>query len=92
MLPLALVLMFTSVAGPSALTDPVDQADPLDRVKCVREPVIGSLTRSRKVCHTLREWNAIRDRAADETARFTQPGWISGEPPEDKIKIEPPAA
>ena len=48
--------------------------DPLDKVKCVREEVTGSLVQSKKVCHTEREWRAIRSNAEDEARRITRPG------------------
>ncbi|MGF7169734.1 hypothetical protein FHS91_001403 [Sphingobium xanthum] len=50
------------------------QVDPRDTVKCVREDVIGSIARKQKVCHTLREWEAIRRNAETESRRIIQPG------------------
>ncbi len=49
-------------------------ADPLDKVRCVREDVTGSLVSKRKVCHTEREWRRIRGDAEGEARRITQPG------------------
>jgi hypothetical protein len=43
-------------------------------VKCVREDVTGSLVQSKKVCHTEREWRAIRNDAEEEARRITRPG------------------
>ena len=48
--------------------------DPRDQMKCKRESVTGSLTQSRKVCHTEREWRLIRNGAEDEARRITRPG------------------
>ncbi len=48
--------------------------DPLEKVKCVREQVTGSLVSTRKVCHTEKEWRRIRNDAESEVRRITQPG------------------
>lgn len=48
--------------------------DPLEKVRCVREQVTGSLVSTRKVCHTLREWNRIHNDVESELRRITQPG------------------
>ncbi len=81
------LFLATASAGPATpvakLPDSV-----LDTVKCVREPITGSIAKTQKVCHTLREWQAIRDRAQQEASRFFQPGWTNGNAPEDKVVIE----
>ncbi len=64
------VLFFTAAAAQVA-TMP---ADPLDKVRCVREDVTGSLVSKRKTCHTEREWRRIRSDAEGEARRITQPG------------------
>jgi hypothetical protein len=48
--------------------------DPMEKVKCVREQVTGSLVSTRKVCHTEKEWRRIRNDAETETRRIIQPG------------------
>ena len=52
-------------------------ADPLEKVKCVREQVTGSLVSSRKICHTEREWRRISDDAQNESRRIMQPGRLN---------------
>ena len=52
-------------------------ADPLDKVRCVREEVTGSLVSKRKTCHTEREWRRIRNDAQAEARRITQPGTLN---------------
>ncbi len=66
-----IVMAFASAA---VSTDtPPAQVDPLDKVKCVRESVIGSLVTSRRVCCSLRKCNRINDAAQEEARRITQP-------------------
>jgi hypothetical protein len=67
------VLIILASATASAATAVVP-ADPLDKVKCVRESVTGSLVQTKKVCHTEREWRAIRSNAEEEARRITRPG------------------
>jgi hypothetical protein len=68
----AIVLAFASAAAsPDSAPVPVN---PLDKLKCIRESVTGSLVTSRKVCHTMREWNRISGDAQEEARRVTQPG------------------
>ncbi len=69
----AIVLALSSATAAPTSPTPVS-ADPLDKVKCVRENVTGSLVSTRKVCHTIREWRRISDDAQDETRRIRQPG------------------
>ena len=69
-----LLSLLLASAGTEAAA-PKELVDVLDVLKCIREDVIGSLARKRKVCHTLREWEAIRRNAQDESRRITQPGW-----------------
>lgn len=70
---IAAVIMLAS-AAPAAGTQPMD---PGLVVRCVREDVIGSLTQKRRVCHTVREWNAIQGRATDEMYRVIRPGTLN---------------
>ena len=73
-----IILMFAaSAASPAATTTSVD---PLDKVRCVRESVTGSLDVSRKVGHTEREWRRIRDDAQSEARRINQPGRMDTTP------------
>jgi hypothetical protein len=78
-----LLSLLLASAGTEAAA-PKEPIDVLDVVKCVREDVIGSLARKQKVCHTLREWQAIRRNAEDESRRIIQPGWQP--PDEDREK------
>ena len=64
-------LVFATAAAMPAFPE---TSDPLQKVKCVREQVTGSLVSTRKVCHTEKEWRRIRDDAETETRRITQPG------------------
>ena len=52
--------------------------NPDDVVRCVREEITGSLARTRRACHTVREWRDIHDRAADEARRIIRPGDPNG--------------
>ncbi len=70
--------MFVSFIFASAAAAPgAVPADPLEKVKCVREQVTGSLVSTRKVCHTVREWNRIHSDAETETRRIVQPGTLN---------------
>lgn len=51
-----------------------ETTDRLEKVRCVREQVTGSLVSTRKVCHTEREWRRISDSAQNEARRLLQPG------------------
>ena len=64
-------LIFASAAATPAFPE---TTDPLQKVKCVREQVTGSLVSTRKVCHTEKEWRRIRSDAESEARRITQPG------------------
>jgi hypothetical protein len=72
---IAAVMMLADAA--TAATPPAQPMDEGSRVRCVREDVIGSLTQKRRVCHTVREWNAIQGRASDEMHRVIQPGTLN---------------
>ena len=72
---IAAVMMLADATGQTQVQANVD-AD--SRVRCVREDVIGSLTQKRRVCHTIREWNAIQGRATDEMHRVIRPGTLNG--------------
>ncbi|CAM3265014.1 hypothetical protein SPAN111604_13800 [Sphingomonas antarctica] len=58
-------MILTLLALAAATPEP---ANPKDRVKCVREDLIGSLVQVRKVCHTVAEWEQV-NRARAENAR-----------------------
>lgn len=66
----AIILAFASATAAPTAPVPIS-TDPLDKVKCVRENVTGSLVSSRKVCHTVREWRRISGDAQSETQRLT---------------------
>jgi hypothetical protein len=72
-MPLFVTLIFAAATASAAQTAPA-AVDTLEKVKCVREQVTGSLVQTRKVCHTLREWNRIHNDAEAETRRIIQPG------------------
>ena len=78
---LPVVLMFASAAQAAPTTPSAGAApapvDPLDKIKCVREDVTGSLVLSRKVCHTVREWRRIATDAQAETQRMAKPGTLN---------------
>ena len=63
-------LVFATAAAMPAFPE---TSDPLQKVKCVREQVTGSLVSTRKVCHTEKEWRRIRDDAQTESRRLMQP-------------------
>jgi hypothetical protein len=56
-----------------------ESTDPLDKERCIREDVTGSLITKRKVCHTEREWRQIRGDAESEARRINQPGNLNGQ-------------
>ena len=58
----------------ASTAQPTEPANPLDKVRCIREDVTGSLVSKRKVCHTEREWRRIKGDAESEARRITQPG------------------
>ena len=66
----SILLIMAATTPPSVPETP----DPLDKVRCIREDVTGSLVSKRKVCHTEREWRRIRGNAESEARRIIQPG------------------
>lgn len=66
----ALLFLATATATPAF----PETTDPMEKVKCVREQVTGSLVSTRKVCHTEKEWRRIRNDAESEARRIMQPG------------------
>ena len=68
---LGLILALAS-ATPVAVMD-----DPDAVVRCVRESVTGSLSTTRRVCHTVGEWRKIRSDANDEARRNIVPGTLN---------------
>jgi hypothetical protein len=69
------VLLF--LASTTATPAFPETTDPMEKVKCVREQVTGSLVSTRKVCHTEKEWRRIRSDAETETRRIIQPGTMN---------------
>ena len=65
-----LLILATATEGAPAAAAAID---PLDKVKCVRESVTGSLVQTKKTCHTEREWRRIRSDSEQEARRITQP-------------------
>ena len=66
------IALMAAAATPVATTN-----DPDAVVRCVRESVTGSLSTTRRVCHTVGEWNKIRSDANDEVRRNMQPGTLN---------------
>ena len=62
-----LTILALASAAPSA---PADDTD--DKVRCIREDIIGSLAGQGCVSHTLGEWRAIQSRASAEVYRTIQ--------------------
>jgi hypothetical protein len=71
---MALTSVFLFLASTTATPAFPATTDPMEKVKCVREQVTGSLVSTRKVCHTEKEWRRIRNDAETETRRIIQPG------------------
>lgn len=73
---IAVLAIFAAAASPAgdATAKP---ADPLQKVRCVREQVTGSIALVRKVCHTIAEWNAINRDGNSEARRIIQPGTMN---------------
>jgi hypothetical protein len=71
---MALASILVALASATATPAFPPTSDPMEKVKCVREQVTGSLVSTRKVCHTEREWRRIRNDAETETRRIIQPG------------------
>lgn len=67
-----LIALMAASATPVAATDNPDNV-----VRCVRESVTGSLSTTRRVCHTVGEWKKIRSDANDEVRRNMQPGTLN---------------
>ncbi len=74
---MALTSVLLVLASATATPAFPETSDPLEKVKCVREQVTGSLVSTRKVCHTEREWRRIRNDAETETRRIIQPGTMN---------------
>lgn len=66
------LIIALAAAAPAATTN-----DPDAVVRCVRESVTGSLSTTRRVCHTVGEWKKIRGDANDEVRRNMQPGTLN---------------
>jgi hypothetical protein len=71
---MALTSVLLLLASTTATPAFPETTDPMEKVKCVREQVTGSLVNTRKVCHTEKEWRRIRNDAEGEARRITQPG------------------
>jgi hypothetical protein len=71
-------MILTVLALASAAANGAPPSDnPDNKVRCVREAIIGSLVGQRRVCHTVGEWRAIQARASDEMYRTIQPGTLN---------------
>lgn len=67
-------VLLVLASGTDAAATAAAPIDPLDKIRCVRQTVTGSLARVEKVCHTEREWRRIRGDAEEEARRMTYPG------------------
>lgn len=65
--------MLALVALAAAAAQPAPAVDPDSVVRCVRESVTGTLSTSRRVCHTVGEWRKIRRDSNDEARRVVMP-------------------
>ena len=70
----SIILLLAAATGDAPAAQVVD---PLDKVRCVRQAVTGSLVSSKKICHTEREWRRISTDAQDEARRITKPGTLN---------------
>ena len=61
-------MILTLIALAAATPAAADPVDPKQKIKCVREEMIGRLVQTQKVCHTIGEWEAI-SRARTENTR-----------------------
>lgn len=59
-----------------ALAAATPAVDPENVVRCVRETVTGSLSRTRRVCHTVGEWRTINRDASREADRVIMPNGV----------------
>jgi D-alanine-D-alanine ligase-like ATP-grasp enzyme len=63
------MLAFAPAAG---LAETSDAASKLDKVRCKRVAETGYLAKAKKICHTEREWQEIRDAAKRETRQLQE--------------------
>jgi hypothetical protein len=62
----------------AASTPEAAQALPVEeKLICKREPVTGSLARSRKTCKTAAQWRQSQDQASDGAQRMQERGFIN---------------
>ena len=72
---MASVFFFVAMMAQAAATptsSPAAPVDPLDKIRCQREIETGSLVKSKRVCHTRREWQRISDDAQAEADRLNK--------------------
>ncbi len=70
-------LALLAATSPVAVEAGPKPQDPLQKVRCIREQVTGSLVATRRVCHTLAEWRAISNDGNTEARRIVQPGTLN---------------
>ena len=70
-----LLLAGSAVAAPVLNARPSAKTDPLEKVRCVKEQITGSLMSTRRICHTERDWSRIGDASQDEVGRLAAPKW-----------------
>ena len=58
-----------------AATDPAAPAPAAEKIQCRSKPVIGSLARTERECHSVAEWEALRRRTRDDLRRTTDGGF-----------------
>jgi hypothetical protein len=70
-------MILTLIALAAATPAATEPADPKDKIKCVREEIIGSLVGMRRVCHTIAEWEVISRTRADNARQVVGDTQIS---------------
>lgn len=69
-LAVALLAAATPAATPAARPTLVTPAQPPEKLTCRRYTQIGSLVKSKRVCHTKADWERIADGARRNTAEL----------------------
>lgn len=69
------LLMMAAPEQPSTATQPAK--DPRQKMRCIRYTEIGSLAKTVKRCHTMEEWQKIRETAQGDLLEVTKPSLAS---------------
>ena len=70
-------MLLVILALMSAPATPALAKDDGDRVKCKTEQVTGTLSGRKRICHTMKEWQMIADRAVDKAQTMYDRGFLS---------------